>query len=134
MSRFPATVGKRWGFGYDAAVLLALGLCSAFAVARHEVHARELAPPTASLFYAEGRAAGGPAGLRDERFVVSDALIAMLLNEPGLGLTAGGYVTDKSSGAPAAAESERLVQQFLALLNQTAAGEYGAAPPQAVGR
>jgi hypothetical protein len=72
------------------------------------------------------RAAVGSAGLAGARFVVSDAFIAMLLNDPRLGLTAGGYVTDKSGGASAAAESERLVQQFIALVNQTAAREYDA--------
>src|SRR5215207_6254871 len=45
MSHLLATVRKRWGFHYDAALLLALGLCSAFAVARHEAHTSEAPPP-----------------------------------------------------------------------------------------
>jgi hypothetical protein len=92
--------------------------------AANEVYVREFAPRTVALL--DGGAAGGSTGLAGARFVVSDAFIAMLLNDPRLGLTAGGYVTDKSGGASAAAESERLVQQFLALVNQTAAREYDA--------
>jgi hypothetical protein len=94
--------------------------------AANEVYVRELAPLTLVVLEGGTRAAVRPAGMAGARFVVSDALIAMLLNDPRLGLTAGGYVAEKSGGAPAAAESERLVQQFLALINQTAAREYEA--------
>jgi hypothetical protein len=94
--------------------------------AANEVYVREFAPLTATLLEGDARASDGSVSRTGARFVVSDALIAMLLNDPRLGLTAGGYVAEKSGGAPSAAESERLVQQFLALVNQTAAREYEA--------
>jgi hypothetical protein len=82
---------------------------------------REFAPLTAAVLNLDPRA-----GVADARFVVSDALIAMLLNDRGLGLTAGGYVAEKSAGASAEAESENLVQRFIALVNEVAAREYAA--------
>jgi hypothetical protein len=94
--------------------------------AANEGYVREFAPRTVALL------GGGPgaekavrlAGATDARFVVSDALIAMLLNDPGLKLTAEGYVTEKSARAFAAAESESLMQRFIALVNEVAAREY----------
>jgi hypothetical protein len=94
--------------------------------AANEVYVREFAPPTVALLYADERAAGGSADASRTRFVVSDAFIAMLFNDSRLGLTAGGYVEEKSAGASAASESESLVQRFIALVNETAARDYDA--------
>jgi hypothetical protein len=97
--------------------------------AANEGYVREFAPRTVALLGGGPGAetAVRPAGATDARFVVSDALIAMLLNDPGLKLTAEGYVTEKSAGASAAAESESLMQRFIALVNEVAAREYRAA-------
>jgi hypothetical protein len=96
--------------------------------AANEGYVREFAPRTIALLGGGPGAeeAVRPAGATDARFVVSDALIAMLLNEPSLRLTAEGYVTEKSAGASSAAESESLMQRFIALVNEVAAREYGA--------
>jgi hypothetical protein len=94
--------------------------------AANEVYVRELAPPAVALLYADARAASGSADTNRARFVVSDAFIAMLFDDSRLGLTAGGYVEEKSAGASAASESESLVQRFISLVNETAAREYDA--------
>jgi hypothetical protein len=96
--------------------------------AANEGYVREFAPRTVAVLDCdpETGAAVRPAGVKDARFVVSDALIGMLLNDPSLRLTAEGYVTEKSAGAFAAAESESLMQRFIALVNEVAAREYGA--------
>jgi len=96
--------------------------------AANEGHWREFAPRTVALLGDNSDAAAArPGRAPAARFVVSDALIAMLLNDPGLRLTAEGYVTQKSAGASAAAESEGLMQRFIALVNEVAAREYDAA-------
>lgn len=87
--------------------------------AANEGRLREFAPRTVALLE------GGRRGT-DARFVVSDALIGMLLNDPRLNLTAEGYLTEKSAGASAPAESERLVRRFIALVDEVAAREYDA--------
>ena len=96
--------------------------------AANEGYIREFAPRAIALLGGGPGAetAVRPAGATDARFVVSDALIGMLLNDPGLKLTAEGYVTEKSAGAFAAAESESLMQRFIALVNEVAAREYSA--------
>jgi hypothetical protein len=96
--------------------------------AANEGHLREFAPRTVALL--EGgpvtAGAGGPPLAADARFVVSDALIGMLLNDPRLNLRGEGYLTEKSAGASAPTESERLVRRFIALVDEVAAREYDA--------
>ncbi|MFL6253920.1 MAG: hypothetical protein ACJ74T_02780 [Pyrinomonadaceae bacterium] len=94
--------------------------------AANEGYIREFAPRTIALLGGDPgtEKAVRPAGATGGRFVVSDALIGMLLNDPDLKLTAEGYVTEKSAGVFAAAESESLMQRFIALVNEVAAREY----------
>jgi hypothetical protein len=101
--------------------------------AANEVYVREFAPPTVALLEGDSGGADGSAGSAGARLIVSDAFIAMLLNDPRLTLTADGYVTEKSAGASAAAESESLVQRFIALVNETASREYETTPRDAKG-
>jgi hypothetical protein len=103
--------------------------------AANEVYVREFAPTTVALLEGDSGRADGSAGSAGAgaRLVVSDAFIAMLLNDPRLTLAADGYVTEKSAGASAAAESEGLVQRFIALVNETAAREYETTPRDAKG-
>jgi len=101
--------------------------------AANEVYVREFAPLTVASLEGGSGGADGSAGSAGARLVISDAFIAMLLNDPRLALTADGYVTEKSAGASAAAESERLVQRFIALVDETAAREYEATPRDAKG-
>src|SRR5215212_9353114 len=127
----PATrgvVNAEPGFRANESDMRVLYPAASHLEAANEGYVREFAPRTIALL------GGGPgtekavrpAGATDARFVVSDALIAMLLNDPGLKLTAEGYVTEKSAGASSAAESESLMQRFIALVNEVAAREYSA--------
>src|SRR5215204_6933192 len=127
----PATrgvVNAALGFRASESDMRVLYPAASHLEAANEGYMREFAPHTIALL------GGGPgtekavrpAGATDARFVVSDALMAMLLNDPGLRLTAEGYVTEKSAGASSAAESESLMQRFIALVNEVAAREYSA--------
>jgi hypothetical protein len=114
--------------GFRASDMRVLYPAASHLEAANEGYVREFAPRTIALLGGGPSAekAIRPAGATDARFVVSDALIGMLLNDPGLKLTAEGYVTEKSAGAFAAAESESLMQRFIALVNEVAAREYSA--------
>jgi hypothetical protein len=90
--------------------------------AANEAHVREFAPLTVAVL---GAGSAGAAIRGDARFVVSDTLLAMLLDDPGLSLTAEGYVTERSAAKPSAAESESLVRRFITFVNEVAAREYG---------
>src|SRR5829696_6190080 len=61
MSNFLVALRKRWGFHYDAAILLALSLCGAFAVARQSGQALPVLPPVAGAERPASVAAGAPA-------------------------------------------------------------------------
>jgi hypothetical protein len=130
----PATrgvVNAEPGFSATASDVRVLYPAASHLEAANEVYVREFAPTTAALLEGNSRGADGSAGPAGARLVVSDAFIAMLLNAPRLALTAEGYVTEKSAGASAAAESESLVQRFIALVDETAAREYEATPRHA---
>jgi hypothetical protein len=95
--------------------------------AANEGRLSEFAPRTVALLEGGPRtAAGGSPRSTDSRFVVSDALIGMLLNDPRLNLKGEDYLTEKSADASSAAESEGLVRRFIALVNEVAAREYDA--------
>jgi hypothetical protein len=91
--------------------------------AANEVYVREFAPATVELLGDDAGGAGGSKDSKGARIVVSDALMAMVLSDPRLRLTADSYVTEKSGGASSAAESEGLVRRFIALVNEAAARE-----------
>jgi hypothetical protein len=83
-------------------------------VTRSALGLEESGPPVAT-----GRRADGK-GLR---FVVSDILVQMLLHDPRLRLSAGGYVVKRSSENFTDGESEGLVQRFFAFLDEVARRE-----------
>jgi hypothetical protein len=97
--------------------------------AANEGHLSEFAPLTVALLNGDpkARATDSTKVAADARFVVSDTLLALLLNDPGLNLTADAYVTQMSAATSSPAESESLVQRFIALVDEAAAREYSAA-------
>ncbi|HEX8457243.1 MAG TPA: hypothetical protein VF656_08100 [Pyrinomonadaceae bacterium] len=95
----------------------------------NEGHLSEFAPRTVALLNGDAKAGttDGTKVTADARFVVSDTLLALLLDDPRLRLTADGYVAEMSSATSSPAESESLVQRFIALVDEVAAREYSAA-------
>jgi hypothetical protein len=94
-----------------------------------EGHLSEFAPRTVALLNSDAKAGttDNTKVAADARFVVSDTLLALLLNDPRLSLTADGYVAEMSAATSSPSESERLVQRFIALVNEVAAREHSAA-------
>jgi hypothetical protein len=97
--------------------------------AANEGHLSEFAPRTVALLNGDpgARTTDGTKVASAARFVVSDTLLALLLNDSGLSLTADAYVTQMSAATSSPAESENLVQRFIALVDEVAAREYSAA-------